>query len=72
MAWDVLGRFKRPETPLKRPTRGGLVVDDETRNRDYCAGRRWGRLGRLKSSQVVPRRGLDVPEVGGVIERDVT
>jgi hypothetical protein len=31
-----------------------------------------GRLGRLKSSQVVPRRGLDVPPVAGVIEGDVT
>jgi hypothetical protein len=35
---DVLGRLKRPETPLKRPKRSGLVLDDEKWIRDSGAG----------------------------------
>jgi hypothetical protein len=75
VARDVLGTFG---TLGNVPERGWNVplslvcltpMNIESRER-VCTAR--GRLGRLKSSQVVPRRGLDVRVVAGVIECDVT
>jgi hypothetical protein len=65
--WDV---WKRPRTRLERPVPTGLLREMRLRVATRLVRR--GRLGRLKSSQVVPRRGLEVPEGPGVIERDVT
>ena len=60
--WDV---WKRPTTRLERPVPTGLLR--EMRLKLAIRLVRRGRLGRLKPSQVVPRRGLDVPVVAGVI-----
>jgi hypothetical protein len=65
--WDV---WKRPKTRLERPLSLALlgVMRLQAANPLVCRGR----LGRLKTSQVVPRRGLEVPGIAGVIEHDVT
>ena len=65
--WDV---WKRPRTWLERPLPTGLLREMRLRVGTRSVWR--GRLGRLKTSQDVPRRGLDVPVIAGVIERDVT
>jgi hypothetical protein len=62
--WDVC---KRPRTRLERPPLPGLLREMRRRVANRLVRR--GRLGRLKPSQVVPRRGLEVPSVAGVIER---
>ena len=53
--WDVWDVSKRPETPLKRPSRYCFAWRDESEGE--LASESGGRVGRLKSSQVVPRRG---------------
>jgi hypothetical protein len=56
---DVRDVWKRPKTRLERPVPTGLLR--EMRFRVATRLVRRGRLGRLKPSQVVPRRGLEVP-----------
>jgi hypothetical protein len=62
--WDV---WKRPRTRLERPVPPGLLREMRLRVAVRVVPR--GRLGRLKSSQLVPRRGLEVPTAAAVIER---
>jgi hypothetical protein len=61
--WDV---WKRPRTRLERPVLLALL-DFVTAREGRAVDMPEGLLGRLKSSQVVPRRGLEVPTVAGVI-----
>ena len=66
--WDV---WKCPKTRLERPALLALLEAMRAREGERLICQR-GCLGRLKSSQVVPRRGLEVPPVAGVIWTDVT
>ena len=59
LAGDVWDVWKRPRTWLERPVPTGLLREMRLRVATRLVRR--GRLGRLKTSQVVPRRGLEVP-----------
>jgi hypothetical protein len=66
--WDVWDVRKRPTTRLERPVLPGLLTPMRLRG----AVAELGCLGASGTSEDAPRRGLEVPTIAVVIERDVT